>query len=201
LQVEPDNVYANYWYAMLLSSIGKYDVALTHTQRAVESDPLSSVLMDRLAIAYLWMNDLPRAAEFFQAAADFGYEAVGENSKAYILYLIRAGEFSELRRVLESAGLPADWSNAWASALEDPALVPVAVEATHAAIARGQLPQMMQFGVWTLLDQADAAFDSFEYDLKTVDIEFLWAEEAAFLRESERFGVVLERLGIADTSS
>lgn len=201
LQAEPDNVYANYWYAMLLSSIGKYDAALTHTQRAVASDPLSSVLMDRLAIAYLWMNDLPRAREFFSAAVEFGYEGVGENGKAYIVYLIRAREFSELRSVLVGAGLPADWSDAWAGAIEDPALVPVAIEATHAAIATGQLPHMFQFGVWTLLGQADAAFDAFEYDLKTVDIEFLWTEEAAFLRESERFAVLLERLGIANTSS
>jgi DNA-binding winged helix-turn-helix (wHTH) protein/TolB-like protein len=198
LQIDPDNVLAHYWYAMLLSTLGDYDAALTHTARAAELDPLSSVLLDRLAIAYLWRNDLEQAREYFARAQEFGY-IEGRESKAFLLYLVRSGQFDELRANMIGLGMPRDWVLAFAGALEnpdDPGLRSDAVAATRTAIAAGQLPYLFHFGVWVMLGERDAAFDAFDFGLETVDIEFLWAEETAFLRESERFEKLLQQLGI-----
>ena len=191
----PDNVLANYWYGMMLSTLGRYAEAMTYTRRAAELDPLSSVLTDRLAIAYLWLGELEEARRYFDAAAELGY-IVGQQSKAYVLYLIRSGQWDALVKNLTAQGLPNAWAEAWVAGIRDPALRESAIAATREVIATRRLPYTLQFGVWVMLGETDAAFDSFDAGLKTVDIEFLWVAETAFIRESPRFDELLRQLNI-----
>ena len=67
-------------------------------------------------------------------------------------------------------------------------------------MARGDIPVELRFGIWTILGDADRALASFELNPKTPDIEYLWAQETAFLRDHADFPALLEKLNLANVT-
>jgi len=63
LELEPNHLNANHWYAMSLAGLGRYDEALTQIHRALEIDPLS--IMVRANIGFI----LYRAGRYDDAVA------------------------------------------------------------------------------------------------------------------------------------
>jgi TolB-like protein/DNA-binding winged helix-turn-helix (wHTH) protein len=197
LRLDPDQVNAHYWYSWLLSALGKYDEAMREMQIAWRLNPVSAVLNDRLAVAYLWVNDNAEAAARYQAAADLGY-LESTQPESYILFLRRAGRFSEIAELLVRMGYSAAWVEPFVRGLEHPDTRQEGAVAIEAASAAGDVPFELLFGIWVLFEDGDRAFANFDYGLKTKYIEFLWADETEFLRDDARFADLIARLNLSD---
>jgi TolB-like protein/DNA-binding winged helix-turn-helix (wHTH) protein len=193
LRLNEANILANYWMSMLLSQQGHFGQALEYARAATLLDPISPVLNDRLAVAYLWENDMQQAAAQYRRAADLGY-LENTQPKSFVIYLNRQGQHEQIRSLLARLGFSADWADPFVAALNDESLRPQAIEAISMAIQADEIPASVHFGLWVLMQDADRAFRDFDRSLKTQDIEFLWTDETAFLREDARFETLLTEL-------
>jgi DNA-binding winged helix-turn-helix (wHTH) protein/TolB-like protein/tetratricopeptide (TPR) repeat protein len=196
LKEKPDSPLGNYWYATILAQIGHYDRSVRFAERAFELDPTSAVLGDRVAVSNMWAGNLARAEEQYDLAFRLGHIETVQR-KSYAMFLYRRGRYKEMVELLTRAGLPAAWGAAFESALTDAALRPAAVAATRQAIEDDHIPTQYRFGIWLLLGEASAAFDSFDMSLKNPDAEILWASEAQILRDHDRFAPLLEQLNLS----
>lgn len=197
LRADPDNLMAHYWYSTLLSSLGRFEDALVHIESAQHLDPVSPFLNDRLAVAYMWQGNMEAAAERYQVATRLGYlESI--QPKSFFVFLKRMARYDELGELLMRQGYDANWVEPFTDALRDPARRSYATPVLEAAMARGDIPVALRFGIWTFLGDAQRAIANFELNPKTPDIEYLWAEETAFLRDHADFPVLLDKLKLTD---
>jgi DNA-binding winged helix-turn-helix (wHTH) protein/TolB-like protein len=196
LRADPESLMAHYWYSTLLSSLGRFEDALVHIKWAQRQDPISPFINDRLAVAYMWRGNMEAAAERYQVATRLGYlESI--QPKSFFVFLKRTERYDELGELLLRQGYDANWVEPFIDALRHPARRSSATRVLEAAIAREEIPLELRFGIWTFLGDANRALASFELDPKTPDIEYLWAEETAFLRNHPDFPALLEKLNLA----
>ena len=195
LAADPEDPLAHYWYSMFLGAIGDYVNARIHAQLAVDFEPTSPVLRDRLAIMHLWVGDLQAAQHEFVRAEELGFTMTFK-TKAYIVFLSRTEQYDALANLLVNMQLPADWVALFVQALRDPTHSDAAVAATIKAFAAEQIPQELHFGVWVLLQQADQAIAAFDYSFKSADVEFLWAKECAMLQDGAGYEAMLTALNL-----
>ena len=186
LEIDPDNALANYWYSYLMANFGNYARALEFNQRAAELNPYSAVINNRLALAYLWVNDNESAAMQFQVASDLGY-LDGTQMKIAVLNAVRNQQWQALQELLVWQGLSREWVIPFVDGLRDPELRPQTTEVIEAAMAAGEIARTNHFGIWFLYQDADRAIAAFDTGEKSQDIEMLWAPEAEFLRRDPRF--------------
>jgi len=197
LQADPENLMAHYWYSTLLSSLGRFEDALVHIESAQRQDPVSPFINDRLAVAYMWHGNMDAAAERYRVAARLGYvESI--QPKSFFVFLKRTERYDELGDLLLRQGYNANWVEPFIDALRHPARRASATPVLEAAMARGEIPVELHFGIWTFLGDADRALAGFELDPKTPDIEYLWAKETGFLRDHPDFPALLEKLNMTD---
>lgn len=194
LDLAPENVNALYWYSTFLSQIGRYDDALPFILKAQKLDPVSAVVNDRLGMAYVWVDDLEKAAERFRIAADLGY---GESTQplSMAMFLYRAGRFGQLRDLLLRLGGDPYWVLPTVSALEHPEERDAVSELIDGIAVPDAMLETVRFGIWFLFGQTDRAFRDFDAGPKTEFIEPLWSPEAANLRSDPRFEALLESIG------
>ncbi|MEM8766246.1 MAG: winged helix-turn-helix domain-containing protein, partial [Pseudomonadota bacterium] len=195
LALSPDNALAHYWYSHLLSIFGDFDAALSAMQRADALRPDSAVINDRLALAYLWVNDSASAAASYAAAIDLGY-LESNQVKPAVLLALRTQNWGAIRATLLRLGNEAGWVEAFVGALADPGTATEAALIIEDAIARGEVAREFWFGIWVLLGDVNRAVAAFDAGEKSQDIELLWAAEAAFLRVDPRFGDLLDAVGL-----
>jgi DNA-binding winged helix-turn-helix (wHTH) protein/TolB-like protein len=186
LEIDPDNALANYWYSYLMANFGNYARALEFNQRAAELNPYSAVINNRLALAYLWVNDNESAAKQFQIASDLGY-LDGTQMKIAVLNAVRNQQWQSISELLIWQGFSREWVIPFVEGLGDPEMRPEATEVIEAAMAAGEIARTNHFGIWFLYQDADRAIAAFDAGEKSQDIEMLWAPEADFLRQDPRF--------------
>lgn len=196
LALDSDSVLANYWYAYLLCELGRPDDALKYSEKALALDPTSPVLNNRLVVNYLWVNDLPAAANQHDFAIKLGFLETTNPKSAFVL-LNRSQKYEALSELLLRLGNDPRWVLPFIAGLEDAAQREVAKSTLEAAIKEGVVPKELRFGAWVLLEDADRAIRDFDYDLKSDDIELLWAKESAMLREHPKFPELLDKLGLS----
>lgn len=197
LRLDDQHVNGHYWYSWLLSQLGRYDEALAHVKIAWELNPVSAVLNDRLAVSYLWANDIEGAAARYQAAVDLGYlESTQELS--FTLFLIRTGQYDQIEALFQRMGYSDSWIKPLVQGFRDPTARAQGVAAVEAARAAGTIPFEYLFGIWVLYGDVDRAFRDFDSGLKTWQVEFLWSQEAQILRDDPRFPALLERVNLTD---
>jgi DNA-binding winged helix-turn-helix (wHTH) protein/TolB-like protein len=197
LRLDDKHVYGHYWYSWVLSALGKYEEALAHIKTAWELNPVSAVINDRLAVSYMWADDLEGAAARYQAAADLGYlESTQELS--LILFLFRTAQFDQIEALLTRAGHPDAWVKPLVQGFRDPAVRAQGIEAVEAARRQGTIPFEYLFGIWVFYEDADRAFRDFDSGPETPYIEFLWTQETEFLRQDSRFAALLESVNLSD---
>lgn len=197
LAADPDSALAHYWYSNLLSTFGDHANALIEIQTAAALNPHSAVLNDRLALAYLWVNDLERARDQYAIAMELGY-LESTQVKPAVLLAVRSADWDGVRSLLLRLGNQTAWVKAFASGLADPGNRADAAPVIESAMAAGEIDRSFWFGIWVLHGDAGRAFRDFDAGEKTQDIELLWADEAAFLREDPRFPALIQRIGLAD---
>jgi len=195
LQQDPENVLGHYWYSWLLSKIGDHQGALDHILEATRIEPLSAVLNDRLAWAYLCVDENEAAGRTYKVASQLGY-LESTQPKPYILYALRTKRYDAVRSILERLGMAGEWVDPFIRGLAEPAARADSVVVLENAIAEGRIPRFFWFGIWVLYQDADRAVRDFDPGFRTQDIELLWAAESAFLRKDPRFNELLSRVNL-----
>lgn len=101
LELNPEDVNAHQWYALLLTTLGRRDEAVKEAETARELEPLSSIVLQNYFSVLLYgrdMQDLPALAE--QLARLGGTEATITRFRASAS--ARAGDFTKVIALLES---------------------------------------------------------------------------------------------------
>ena len=202
LQNQPNDAELLNWYSLFQASVGRSGESLETAIRARDLEPLSPVVNQRLAVAYLWVDQNDLAQAQFAIAAEQGMP-VTTQPEAYLVLLLRQ-EKLEIARLLMAGqqklqGLDAAWVDALFMAMQDPAQKPAAVEAVEQAVASGNISDLHLFGVWIYLDETERAIDTAlrltEYRILFIP-EFLFAVETAALRRHPRFAEVVRAIGL-----
>lgn len=202
LASQPSDPNLHQWYSQQRASVGDARGSLEHAELARKFDVLSPVVNDRLAVAYLWVDDDARAHRQFGLAEELGMGPTA-NPEAYLISLLRQRDYAHAREIL--LGLQKlfaranDWVDPFLRALQDPAARPDAVAAVGRAVEMRGISLKYQFGAWVYLGEADRAIDvAFEllHEPTELDVEFLFARETAQLRAHARFGELVTALGL-----
>lgn len=194
LELAPDSPNIYQWYSQHLGYVGRKHDGLAAARRARDLDEVSPVINDRLAVAYLWLNDDMRAAEHFAISAQLGFR--NAINPGYMVLLIRAGRFEQFKSVMTAYhhGHPdiPHWLIDNAETVFDPRNRKKAIAMASQAEKQGHLIRPgLQFGLWVILGANENAFRAFEelrdHSRQFLQLEFIWAEEGRRFREDSRF--------------
>ena len=204
LAAEPSDADLYQWRSEFYASVGRMDLSLSYAMRASELDTLSPVVNDRLAVAYLWLDQDKFAQHLFEEASLLGLGPTA-NPGAYLISLLRAGEYERagdlLRSIQSMLGGSTDWIDPLLAAQTDPGRRSQAIAAVELAATEGSITQRFLFGAWIYLGEIERAMSLAEHmriEQQTFDVEFLYARETSLLREHPRFGSLLDRIGLDD---
>jgi len=202
LRVQPQDSELRQWYSQLLASAGNAAQSLEHAKLARQLDVLSPVVNDRLAVAYLWMNDDARAHAQFALASELGMRPAA-NPEAHVILLLREGDHTQAREILVGLqklfGRSEAWIDPFLAALRDPAARAAAVAAVGRAADRRAISPQHLFGAWVYLGEADRAMDvalQMVGEPAEFNVEFLFARETALVRRHARFGELVRAIGL-----
>ena len=202
LELAPDSPNIYQWYSQHLAHVGRNRDGLEAAKRARELDEISPVINDRLAVAYLWVNDNIRAAEQFAIGAQLGFR--NAINPGYLVFLLRERRFNELKSVM--AALHRDTSNppTWLIENAESIFLPENHKSTLAmamqAKQEGNFSRpSIEFGLWIAIGGVDQAYETFnelrDNTPKFLRLEFLFAEEAREFRQDSRFEQLAEEIG------
>jgi TolB-like protein/DNA-binding winged helix-turn-helix (wHTH) protein/tetratricopeptide (TPR) repeat protein len=202
LAASPNDPTVHQWYSQHLAAVARTVESLEYILEAKKLDVLSPVVNQRLAVAYLWVDDNEMARQQFELADELGMGARA-NPDVFAVLLFRQREYARARHILVDLqnlyGLPPTWVEPFVAALQDPTSRPAAREALDLAARDGGIPRKLLFGTLTYLGDADAAIEiAFELlsDPVNFDVEFLFTQETEHLRRHARFGELLVAIGL-----
>ena len=202
LEYAPHDAEVLQWYSHFLASVGRLREALDYAMRAKQLDRLSPVVNQRLAVAYMWMNEDELARQHFELAKELGM-APTANPEAYIILLIRLGEYEEARSLMiglqKLLGHEAEWIDQVLKAIREPEAKPAAIEAVLRAERENNISKQHLYAAWLYLNETDRALDvafKLMLDRPGFNAEFLFAAETQALRRSSRFGDLIHALGL-----
>ncbi len=185
------------WYSNMLASVGRLDAALQQAERARRLDPLSPVVMSRLAMTSLWANDNEAAAAQFEVANELGIES-RLHVATQLLLMIRQGRLEEARRL--SAGAAGAAMPAWFGRLldclgdgENCDAIAGELGADTAASPRVRLI------AWALLgdfDRVAQVAELLETDIGAFETELLFIAELEPYRRRPEFRRLIDSIGI-----
>ncbi len=199
---------AYHWHARLLGDLGLLDRSLQQALTALSMEPASQILNSRVAIAYFWINDIPKAQYYFEVANNMGVGA-SVHHFAYTLFLIRDNRLEDARATMKFGLKLAQSDDWWVDPMIDALVHPgnqemrnIAFEAVEKMIADGVSP-FITMTVWALFGQADRvmeiAMQVAESEPGTLyELEIIYLDEFKVLREHENFPALLQALGLTD---
>jgi DNA-binding winged helix-turn-helix (wHTH) protein/TolB-like protein len=200
---EPDDSDLLQWHSQFRASLGYLDHALELAEKSVSGDPLSPPAHQRLAVMYVWHDDVDGAAEQFRIAEELGLTPE-VNVRARFPMLLRQGLLDQARVFYESIfselGLPIDWIKPWIAHIQHGTPAAPAVAALKEAYHSGRLPPRIYVGALYYLDDADALFEAIDRVLSegwlALDYEMWFVRDGRVLQNDPRFPLLLERLEI-----
>ena len=202
LAANPNDPNVLQWYSQHLASVGDPDGSLRQVTEARKLDILSPVVNDRMAVAYMWVDDNEAARKQFDLADELGL-GPSANPESHLVLLLRQGDYDKAREILidlqRFLARATEWIDPFLKALEDPAARPVAMEALRRAAEERSISPKYLFGAWVYLGDADEAMNvAFEllYEPAEFDVEFLFARETALLRCHPRFAELAAAIGL-----
>jgi adenylate cyclase len=207
ISLEPNEPTPHHWYSILLTRVGRLQLALEQARRAQELDPSSPIIAANLANTYLMVGDDEQALRFNKLAADLGLGSRKSDVEATIA--MRRGQWGDARRLLAAQEhLPEELrplTGRFIDALADPRVRPQVI-AEMKALDPALAPQVQLVGPYLALGEVDRVFvllfesiaDDPKVWTKTWDLNLAWGPEGVALRKDPRFGELAERIGIVD---
>lgn len=199
LQANPNLANTHLWYSQFLSTVGRLEESLQQARMAYELDAVSPVVNDRLATAYLWLDQDEEALRRFATGASLGFDSF--QNPGFLILLWRDRDYEQIRAGLRALHPGADLDPLLDNLeyLDVPDARTELVSMVDRLVLQQQLIPRLEFGVWIVLEQwerAVATIEKYSETKKNLDIEFLFAREAAGLREDPLFAEVTGRLGL-----
>lgn len=191
-------------YSRLLASVGRLEESLEHAQKAREIDPQQAVLISRVAVAYLWLDDLENAQLYFERSAARTEYQSSSHDLAYALFLIRKGEYSKAEREairgLEKNGQDASWVPTVFEGIHNPDKYDEAHDIVERIAASGKMNPGVEITLWALLKDGDRAMEVAR-GLKEGEIfeaEIMFTPTYSVLREHPDFPELLDAIGLTE---
>jgi TolB-like protein/DNA-binding winged helix-turn-helix (wHTH) protein/Tfp pilus assembly protein PilF len=187
------------WYSNMLAAVGRLNDALEQAQRAHKLDPLSPVVVSRLAVTELWTNDNAAAESHFAVASELGIRSP-LHTEGHLLLLLRQRRLDEARQF--SAALGGGTMPPWVGLLLD--CVGESLECAEAAAALESATAVsprVQLVAWSVLGDLARVTEvarRLETDIGAFDTELLFIAELEALRRDPEFERLMEALGIAE---
>ena len=100
LELNPGNATTHHYYAWLLSTLGRHDEALKHIHRAVEIDPLSSIIVKNVGQMYFRARDYEKVIPYARQAIELNPNLSAGYGIQVWAYL-EQGMFSEALEILQ----------------------------------------------------------------------------------------------------
>lgn len=192
------------WYSRMLASVGRLDASLELAIRAVEIDPSSGILNNRVAIAYTYVSNSDKAHEYFRRSIDLGVSG-DRHLVGHALLLTREGRFEEARNLtaaaVDLAGLDSDWVGPIFDAVPDPSRAPGALQTLDVAAAERHVPPFIEIVARAVLGDLDGAMQFarlLESPGEAFEMDLLFIPELKAFRQHPDFMPLLERLGVVD---
>ncbi|MBD3646638.1 MAG: hypothetical protein HUJ31_04095, partial [Pseudomonadales bacterium] len=186
------------WYSQFQSAVGRNQDALKTAQLAYDLDSVSPVVNDRLATAWLWVDENELALARYGSGASLGFDS--PVNPAWMNLLLRRGEFELVGNLLQE--------------IHGPGIEPLArnihrlsepgfrgeFRATAAELVdSGVLAPRFELPLWILLGEFDrvlSTVDKYRDRKKFLDVEFLFSAESAPLRDAPEFDRITRILGL-----
>jgi Tfp pilus assembly protein PilF len=204
LKIAPNDSDIRQQYSQFLGTVGRIPEALAAAEDAVRADPLSGVAHQRLAVMYLWIDDLAQARHHLALTEELGIDELA-TPEAPIAVLARARQYDEvdrqLRELQRQRGLPDDWIDPVLDALRGEAQVTDAVGTLNDAYARHSIGSRLFLGALYFLGDEAGFFEGLNLLIDqhaAIDTEILFTPIADGLRASAEFEPAMRRMGITD---
>jgi TolB-like protein/Tfp pilus assembly protein PilF len=186
------------WYSQMLSSVGRLRDALEQARLAERIDPLSPVVVSRVAISSLWSNDNEAAEAQFRVAQELGIEGQLQ-AESYLLLLIREGRFDDARAIAQDVDPFPDVDPAWFAYLLDClAKTGHCTEADSALREAQALPPRVRLIAWALLGNIEMVKQvarALETNKDAFETELLFVAELKAFRQDSEFEQLANKLG------
>jgi Tfp pilus assembly protein PilF len=200
LELNPNDVSAGYWYAVLLQATGRTREALAIMLKYEPLDPISPALLHDIGMQYARLGDDVRACEYYRRTTQIS------RSPYPWLRMAECHERQGNIAAAEQAELTAQrrlgFEQPIFTLVRESKTNPAAARAARQAIAAEQGRQRVYFAntLWKLGD-LDASFDAIEHHVLNHDftpLRDLWWREARDLRAHPRFHTFVEKIGLVD---
>jgi tetratricopeptide (TPR) repeat protein len=188
----------------MLASVGRREDSLNWILKAEYIDPDNPIVINRIALAYLWLGDTQMAQEYFQRAAKLG--ASGRNQLlGYALLLVRHGQLEQAQDLAamqaREIGMPADWVEPVFKAFADSTQRENALEALNRQWAEQTVAPQIVLIVRTALGDVEGAMEIarlLDGPGEVFEMDLLFIDELEPLRQHPEFIPLMERLGVVD---
>jgi tetratricopeptide (TPR) repeat protein len=207
ISLEPNEATPHQWYSLLLSRVGRIELALEQARRAQELDPTSPVIALNLANMYLIKGEDQQAARYARVAQELGLAKGIEDLEVTIA--MRQKRWDDARRlIVRQQELPPELRPLAASfvdAVANPALRPKLIagmravdpkiatqtDFVHPYLQLGQVDLVYGILLGALDEQASGWNEKW-------DLTLAWGPDGAEFRRDPRFGELAERMGFVD---
>ena len=181
--------------------MGRNNDALTAALQAYKLDSASPVVNDRLATAYLWLDENQKANELFNQGASYGF--VNPLNPGYLNLLLREKRWDEARNAFSQLhpDKPLQQLLENLEQLGQPQHQTMLEDITRLAISSQTLMPRLELGWWTHLGNSAEAIKTlqkYQQQKKYIDVEFLFSSEAEGLRAHKDFFTVCRQMGLQD---
>lgn len=190
LELAPQQADLRAWHAQYLAATGRLDDALAEALEAFALNPDSPIVASRVAIGHLWLGQPEQAAPYYDTS-----DAVelAMRDPSYLVWLLETGEDAEVVRLLQAmhtrAGLADDWAEDCVDLIRGRGDA-ATLARYEAALDAGQVLPRLHMAVWILAGRYERAADTIEAfrdQRQYIDVEFLFAAQAAGMREHPAF--------------
>ena len=187
------------WYSNMLASVGRLDAALDQARRARRLDPLSPVVVSRLAMTNLWADNDAAAARQFALANELGIRSA-LHTESQLLLMIREGRLADARRFARDAngGALPGWFDALLDCVDGDRRCDDAVAELDAAEDIPPRVHLISFALLGRPDRVREIAEQLRADIGAFETELLFIRELEAFRRDPAFATLLDDTGISD---
>jgi TolB-like protein/Tfp pilus assembly protein PilF len=207
ISLEPNEATTHQWYSLLLSRVGRMELAVEQARRAHELDPASPVIAFNLANMYLIRGEDQQAARYAKTAQELGLAKGITDLELSIA--MRQERWADARRIIvQQQELPPELrplAARFVDAVADPALRPKVVaemravdpkiakqsDFVHPYLQLGQVDLVYGILLGTLDEHPSTWKEKW-------DLTLAWAPDGEAFRRDRRFAELAARIGVLD---